>query len=222
MDRQRKKEKEDKIISAAEQIFEAVGFVNAKMEDIAAKAGITKVTLYSYFQSKENLYMALTYKAFQYMIETFYQIIEEHKSHTGLECVLGIQEGFINFCEQNFLYSETILNYFSLIRSSGGGVNIEKISQGIQDSLYFNKIKDIQNLPLRLSSKEIERGKMDGSIKSTLDSTMLTLQGWSMQIGYLKLITSSGDSTSVLNMDLKEIKKLNLQVSKAVLADGII
>ncbi len=33
------------------------------MEDIALDAGITKVTLYSYFKSKDNLIMAVTYKA---------------------------------------------------------------------------------------------------------------------------------------------------------------
>lgn len=219
MDRQRRKAKENNIIKAAESVFEAVGFGNAKMEDIATKAGITKVTLYSYFQSKENLYMAITYKAFQYLIEVFYQIIDDNKSNPGIEGAIGIQEGFINFCENNFLFSETILNYFSLIRSSGGGRDPDKISSGIRDSIYFTKIQDIQNLPLKLTSQEIDRGKKDGSIKSSKSSMLLTLQGWSMIVGYIKLITSSGASTTLLNMDLKEIKTLNIELTRKVLSN---
>jgi len=221
MDRQRRKEKESKIIKAAEKVFEAVGFGNAKMEEIASEAGITKVTLYSYFQSKENLYMAITYKAFQFMIDIFYQKIDENKSNPGIEGVIDIQKAFINFCENNFLYSETIMNYFSIVRSSSGGIDTDKISQGIMESLYFTKIQDIQNLPLKLTSQEIERGKEDGSIRSDIDSVLLTLQGWSMIIGYIKLITSSGDSTTLLNADLKEIKELNLSLSRFVLAQGL-
>ncbi len=220
MDHQRRKEKENKIIVAAEKIFDAVGFGNAKMEEIAAEAGITKVTLYSYFQSKENLYMAVTYKAFQLMIEIFYQKIDENRNRAGLGSVLAIIEGFINFCENNFLYSEAILNYFSLIRSSAGGMNKEKISLGIQESLYFTKIQDIQNLPLKLTAQEIEKGKKDGSIRPDLDSMLLTLQGWSMIVGYIKLITASGESTVLLNVDLKEIKNLNLVLAKSALTQS--
>ena len=45
MKNSKKSLKEAKIIEAAERVFNAVGFKNAKMEDIASEAGITKVTL---------------------------------------------------------------------------------------------------------------------------------------------------------------------------------
>jgi AcrR family transcriptional regulator len=218
---QRRKEKESKTILAAERVFEAVGFGNAKMEDIAAEAGITKVTLYSYFQSKENLYMAITYKAFQLMIELFYQRIDENRNKPGIESVLAINEAFITFCEENFLYSEAILNYFALVRSSAGGKDKEKISPGIQESLFYTKIQGIQNLPLKLTSQEIKRGKEDGSIRPDVDSMLLTLQGWSMIVGYIKLITSSGASTSLLNVDLKQIKNLSLRLTRSVLTQSL-
>jgi len=220
MDRKRRIAKENNIIKAAEEAFEKVGFNNSKMEDIASIAGITKVTLYTYFQSKENLYMAVTYKAFQYLIEVFYQTIDDFRDKSGLDGVIGIQDAFIDFCEKNFLYSETILNYFALIRSSSGGKNSEKISPGINESMYFTKIRDIQNLPLKLTSQEIERGKVDGSIKSKVDSILLTLQGWSMIIGYTKILSSSGRRKTLLNVDLNEIKKLNSEVTRTILAKG--
>ena len=110
--------KESAIISAAEEVFGEVGFKNAKMEDIALKAGITKVTLYTYFQSKENLYLAVTYKALQLLIEKYYETIDKSRENTGLESVLAILDGFMTFCEQNYLYSEVLLEYFAVVRST--------------------------------------------------------------------------------------------------------
>ena len=63
--------KENLIVDAAERVFSVVGFKNAKMENIATEAGITKVTLYSYFQSKENLYLALTYRGLQLLNDKY-------------------------------------------------------------------------------------------------------------------------------------------------------
>ncbi|MBK7606925.1 MAG: helix-turn-helix transcriptional regulator [Saprospiraceae bacterium] len=57
--------KEVIILNAAEKIFEEVGFVNAKMDDIAREASMSKGSIYFYFQSKENLYMAITYRGMQ-------------------------------------------------------------------------------------------------------------------------------------------------------------
>ena len=149
--------KEKTIIDASEAVFGEVGFKNAKMEDIARKAGITKVTLYSYFQSKENLYLALTYRAMQQLTDRYYEIMDRNKDKSGLEAVLAILEGFMTFCEQNFLYSEVMLDYFSLVRSTSDGSNEAKLTEAVKESIYYVKIQDIQNLPFKLTVKEIER-----------------------------------------------------------------
>jgi len=72
MELSKKQIKENRIIDAAAKLIGEVGYRNAKMDDIAKEAGITKVTLYSYFQSKENLYLALIYRAIQALTEAFY------------------------------------------------------------------------------------------------------------------------------------------------------
>jgi len=49
-------EKRQSIIDAAFQVFSEVGFEQASMSEIAARAGGSKATLYSYFPSKEELF----------------------------------------------------------------------------------------------------------------------------------------------------------------------
>ncbi|KXK40493.1 MAG: TetR/AcrR family transcriptional regulator [Saprospiraceae bacterium] len=209
--------KEGLIIDAAESVFGEVGFKNAKMEEIARTAGITKVTLYSYFQSKENLYLAVTYRALLLLIERYYDIIEKTKDKSGLESVMSILEGFMSFCEENYLYSEALLEYFALIRSTSGGTNEAKLTEAVKDSIYYVKLQDMHNLPFKLTVKEIERGKKDGSIKIKVDSMLCTLHGWTMALGYVKILSASGtNATPLFNVNLSDLKAFNLFIAKSM------
>ena len=215
--------KENIIIDAAEKVFSSVGFKNAKMETISSIAGITKVTLYSYFQSKENLYLAMTYRGLQLLIDKYYQTIDFYKHQKGLDCVVALLEAFMDFCNDNYLYSEALLDYFAMIRSTSQGKDTAKLTEATIDSIYYNKLQDIQNLPFKLSVKEMLRGKEDGSILSAVNPMFHTLHGWTMVIGYAKVISASGDhATPLFNVKLSDIKKLNLSIARALLSDSTV
>ncbi len=215
MDHAKRQVKENNIIQAAESIFETVGFHSSKMEDIAQKAGITKVTLYSYFQSKENLYMAVIYKAFQALTEIFYSSIDANRSNNGFDSTIAIFESFFEFCEKNFLYSEAMVDYFSMIR------NIKRspeTNSTLTESIFFAKIQDLQNLPIKLTVKEINRGIVDKSIKRDVDPMLHTIQGWTMVVGYIKLLTASGNIDSpLMHVNLKNLKDLSLNMARKAL-----
>ena len=49
-------ESEVKIIEAAKQVFLEKGLENAKMQDIADTAGISRTALNYYYRTKENLF----------------------------------------------------------------------------------------------------------------------------------------------------------------------
>ena len=211
----KKNQKEANIILAAEHVFGEVGFKNAKMEDIAAKAGITKVTLYTYFQSKENLYLAVTYKALQLLVERYYDTIDKYKESRGIESVLAIFDAFMSFCEENYLYSEALLEYFALVRSTPDGSDNAKLTDAVKDSIYYVKLQDMHNLPFKLTVKEIERGKRDGSIFNAVDPMLSTLYGWTTVVGYVKVISASGkNATPLFNVSLKDLKELNLYIAR--------
>lgn len=50
---------EDKILKAAEEVFQERGYHGARMREIAEKAGINKGLLHYYFKSKEKLFDAI-------------------------------------------------------------------------------------------------------------------------------------------------------------------
>ncbi len=216
MKEEKRQNKEELIIDAAEKVFSKYGYKNAKMEDVSKLAGITKVTLYSYFQSKENLYMALTYRGFQKLLNGYYQIIDKHKSDTGLHSSLALLDKFMDFSTENFLYNEALLNYFSAIRSG----NEKKLTEAIKESIYFKKMQDIHNLLFKLAAKEVLRGKEDGSIINDFDPMFLSLHAWTMVVGYSKVLAASGnEKTSIFHIKMSNLKRIILQTAKIVLVN---
>src|SRR5215471_12109378 len=55
----RKQARPGEILDAALKVFAAKGFAAARMEDIARAAGVTKGTIYLYFESKEAVFKSL-------------------------------------------------------------------------------------------------------------------------------------------------------------------
>ena len=57
--RRRKDARPEEIISAALEVFTDRGFAATKLEEVARRAGVTKGTIYLYFENKEALFKAL-------------------------------------------------------------------------------------------------------------------------------------------------------------------
>lgn len=209
--------KEQKIIEAAGIVIGKYGFQQARIEDIAKEAGITKMTLYSYFQSKENLYLAIIFSAYQALTDRFYDTLAKHKADSGIETIMGIFDNFFTFCEENKVYSEAILDYFSMIRNAS--IDFKSL-EVFKDSIYYEKIQDIQRLPIRITVRAINKGRLDGSIRKSTDALLHAIQGWTMVVGYIRLLTASGKNENpLLNVNLQSLKALNLRLARLALME---
>ena len=58
----KKSEKATVILAGALEVFSAQGYAAASMERIAKTAGVSKPTLYKYFEDKEGLFLALVHR----------------------------------------------------------------------------------------------------------------------------------------------------------------
>jgi len=57
--KRRKAERPDEIVAAAFEIFSEKGFAAARLDDIAARAGVSKGAIYLYFATKEDIFRAV-------------------------------------------------------------------------------------------------------------------------------------------------------------------
>jgi AcrR family transcriptional regulator len=67
--RRRKEARPGEIVEAALEVFAEKGFAVAKLEDIARRAGISKPTLYLYFDTKEEIFRAVARAALASLLE---------------------------------------------------------------------------------------------------------------------------------------------------------
>ena len=76
----RKQARPAEILDAALNVFAEKGFAAARMEDIAARAGVTKGTIYLYFPSKEEVFKSL---ARQHVGDTLRDAIAQARNYQG-------------------------------------------------------------------------------------------------------------------------------------------
>ena len=102
----------EKIISAAIEVFAEKGKHGARMEQIAAKAGVNKAMLYYYYSSKDNLFhevlKTLTEKTFQHVFSAL--IFPMAYDESPMDKVKRIVSAHFEAFSQNFNFTKIILH----------------------------------------------------------------------------------------------------------------
>ncbi len=82
--RRRKDARPTEIIAAALACFKERGYAATRLEDVAAKAGVTKGTIYLYYSSKEELFKAVVRGELLPNIEHLERLSRESESATAI------------------------------------------------------------------------------------------------------------------------------------------
>jgi AcrR family transcriptional regulator len=82
-------EKRRQILEGARKVFLAAGFDGASMSEIARAAGVSKGTLYVYFDSKDALFEALTINQKRGLAEALFSLDPEDPDMEGVLTRLG-------------------------------------------------------------------------------------------------------------------------------------
>jgi AcrR family transcriptional regulator len=133
----RKEARPAELMAAALDLFVEKGFAATRLDDVAARAGVSKGTLYLYFSSKEELFKAVIRSGIVPLIERGERQLEEHKGSAGdlLSQIMsgwwtsvgdtklgGIPKLMFSECRNfpeigQFYYDEVITRSFRLVES---------------------------------------------------------------------------------------------------------
>src|SRR5271155_3866724 len=92
-------QRRDTILSAAREVFSRVGFAAATVEDVAEQADIGKGTLYLYFRSKEEIYLACLVEEVQELMRRSREEMESKPDlRSKLEAYFRVR---FEFCEKH-------------------------------------------------------------------------------------------------------------------------
>jgi TetR/AcrR family transcriptional regulator len=100
-----KEQRREEILNAAEKVFWEKGLAAATMDEIAEKAELGKSTLYLYYKSKEDLYLAVTIRGGEIMQSMFEKAIST--GEPALKLIWNLGEAYVEFFQ-------TYRNYFRM------------------------------------------------------------------------------------------------------------
>lgn len=135
-------ELKERIIQSAIENFAKNGFDKTRMEDIAASSGLAKGTLYLYFKSKEDLFIALC----EYNLEQLRNQLS--RSFSKKEDIMSDAERFYDEYRKVSLGSDAL--WFEMIALSTRNPKLRKILAENQGKVY-QTVKEFLNA-------QIERG----------------------------------------------------------------
>jgi AcrR family transcriptional regulator len=77
--RRRKDSRPQELLEAAFAVFVEKGFADARLEDIAVRAGVSKGTVYLYFDSKDAIFRAMIQQVADAKLEMVAHLVETHQ-----------------------------------------------------------------------------------------------------------------------------------------------
>ena len=107
------------ILDAARKVFAEKGFSETTMDQVAECAGIAKGTLYLYFRSKRDIYMAALMEGIRSL---------NNDSRRKVEAAAGVREKLCAFIETRVGYFEQHRDFFLIYHSEVGNLRFPQAS----------------------------------------------------------------------------------------------
>lgn len=148
----RRQEKKEAILFAAKELFKLYGYNKVSIAEIAKKASVSQVSIYNFFESKENLKNQLL----KTLWEDYYQTIMSILNSTET-----IQKKIESFFYTVAVYSKNYSTNF-IAESLRSQLELEENTTEMQ----LGKIK-------QAVASLIEQGKREGVIKDTITTTAM-------------------------------------------------
>ncbi len=91
-----------RLLAAAKEVFEQDGFLDARISDIAERAGLSHGSFYHYFESKEEVFREVAAEVEQRLSEPLYSVIlDSHSTASPYERIHeGIRRNFESYREE--------------------------------------------------------------------------------------------------------------------------
>jgi AcrR family transcriptional regulator len=171
-DREKQMRRND-IIDAAEKLFFSKGYEATTMDDVASEAEFSKRTVYTYFNSKEQLYFEIMVRGYRIMLEMLSEALAED---TGIDGIRKIRIFGRTLYQFNLNHPE----YFDAIMCYENGE--KDFTHGVPDASREECYRLGEELFALLSSS-VAQGIEEGLIRNDLDVTDTAIILWSCSVG---------------------------------------
>ncbi|MGC9334289.1 MAG: TetR/AcrR family transcriptional regulator [Anaerolineae bacterium] len=163
------------ILAAARQEFFDRGFGRPTVDDVAARAEISKGTIYLYFESKEEILAHLLLEGLALLVEDMKTACDPSLDPSPEQALRALATAYLRFCQKN-------PNYFRLIMAFDRGRFEESISRKLHSKVMSHSLQGLD-----LVARTVERGVQIG-IFHTDDPWQAAGSVWASLNGVLVLM----------------------------------
>lgn len=194
--------KRKNIIDAAIRVFSVKGFESTTMDDIAREAEYTKKTLYSYFNSKEELYYKIILTGFKTYNSMSEEIISKYANNSESEKITMLGRATIDFNLKNPGYINAMIDYGKKFKTYYNNIDDDLVQQLYSESKHsFDVLKEC-------IVKGVEKGEFSNRNKPEILCFSLT----SFIIGIAGLVNSEESYIyPIYNKDMSELVNESLE-----------
>ena len=176
----KRKQKREEIISTAERLFFSEGYDDVSMNDIAKDVGMSKATLYLYFDNKDSLFFAVVLRGAEIMKSLIEKEMENVEK--GIDKIFAYRSAYFDFAvkypDYLHVYNYFISGRFNLTRIVDNLVMKDVIEKGRKFAMFpatmassdenERQIMEIRKEILILLINSIKTGIEDGSINKKI------------------------------------------------------
>lgn len=177
---------EQRIFSAASEVFEEKGYTGARMQEIADRAGINKALLHYYFRTKEQLFRAVFQVLLKKMFEKIFSIFTQE---------IPFKEKLRLFLDEHieFLVKNPKLPIFLLNELSQNPA----LAEGIKEMVNYQELRDL------IYSRHAKELKGYGIKKNDMPQLMVTVVSFSI------FPFAARDMIKIMIPEIEDSKKFN-------------
>ncbi len=187
-----KEQRREEIINAAQRVFFEKGLQNSTMDEIAELAELSKGTLYLYYASKEDLYLAVMLRGF----DILHGMIEEVERQTP-----SPEEAMWNMGKVYFEFFEKHRNFFRMFHFLQYPGLHKQVSPEMMESCNHQTQKT-----WKLVIEVFRRGVEEGTFRRDINPVEAAVILWSSANSILLRIDNECDRwKQTLNIDLVQV-----------------
>lgn len=147
------------ILVAAETVFSQKGLYGARIDDIAAEAGVNKRMLYEYFGNKEDLYKIVLERVYLRLGDSEEEIIECAGSANAVDAIRALVRTYFMFLRDNPSYVRMVM------------------WENLNEGRYFEEqnLHSIRNPIKKALHTILANGQAQGQFREGLDETQILI-----------------------------------------------
>ena len=185
-----KEHRKEEILDAAQKLFFEKGLTTATMDEIAEAAELSKGTLYLYYKSKEDMYLAVMMRGMEVLYKIYEPIVSSND--TSVQKLAKFGDTY-----KNFFHSHR--SFFRMFHFLQAPQFHKQVSEEMRQacSVESRKMWDLMIGLLR-------RGMEEGAFRSDLNPVEVAIILWSSATALLLRLDSEGEVWKErMNIDLE-------------------